>query len=204
MRLTYWKKRGRGEQVRLLLHELDLSYEENYVAKGDAFRALQAEGPSKLTFGSIPMLEEGSFCLVQGPVILSYLARSRNLMNEDEQMRAKADSIAWGAEDLRIQYFRLFGPNAARDQAAFVEGIFQQRWLPAFEGLLKLNGNASYFVGSQLSHADVAVWDIFDSLLEWVPGVTLDQHPRLQTFFQSFKERRRIAAYLESERRLTS
>jgi glutathione S-transferase len=203
LKLTYWKKRGRGEQVRLMLHELALPYEENYV-KGQGFRDLVALGPQKLMFGSIPLLEDGDFSLVQGPVILSYLAHKNGLLGEEVQVKAKADAIAWGAEDLRIRYFGLFGPDSEEKQRGFVEGDFKSRWLPALEGLLQLNQSETFFVGDALTHADVAVWDILDSMQEWVKGASLKSTPRLETFFEAFKSRPHIAAYLNSEDRLHS
>jgi glutathione S-transferase len=199
--LTYWNKRGRGEQVRLLLHALNEPYTEKYVAKGPQFKALQAQGPSKLMFGSVPLLEDGDFSLCQGPVILSYLAKKHGLLPDDPGVQARADAIAWGAEDLRIRYFGLFGPNAEEKQRAFVDGDFKSRWLPAFEGLLQLNQSEAHFVGDGLTHADVAVWDVLDSMLQWVSGASLEGQPRLMAFFDGFKARPEIAAYLESEDR---
>jgi glutathione S-transferase len=203
-RLTYWNKRGRGEQVRLLLNELELEYVDHHVDRGDEFRALQAEGPAKLMFGSVPMLTEEDFFLVQGPAILGYLARKHGMLPDSLHLQAKADAIALGAEDLRMQYFRLFGPDAAQAQRAFVEGIWTERWKPRLEGLLEINGDTGFFVGDKITHADIAMWDIFDSLVEWVEGVHFDDRPLLAKFFNGIKDRPRIASYLASDRRAQS
>jgi len=199
-RLTYWNKRGRGEQVRLLLQELGESYEDVYIDRQKLLE-LKKLGAKVLYFGSIPMLEDGDFRLCQAPVILSYLARKHGLAPESRKGAAKADALVLGAEDLRIQYFGLFGPGAAEKQRAFVDGQLRTRWLPSFEGHLEINDSDRYFVGSSLTHADVAVWDVFDSLSTWVSGVALDDYPRLQAFQRAFAERPRIASYLSSERR---
>ena len=200
-RLFYWNKRGRGEQIRLLLSELDLRWEDVFVG-GEKFRQLQAEGPRALYFGSVPMLEHDGFRLCQGPVILSYLARTHGIAPSDLQAAARADAIALGAEDLRIEYFQLFGDGAATKQAEFVSGRWAERWLPCFEGLLELGGGR-FFGGESPDHADIALWDVFDSITTWIAGASLDRSPRLAEHFAAIKARPRIAAYLASDRRPT-
>lgn len=198
--LTYWNKRGRGEQVRLMLAELGEQWEEVHVG-GESFVALQKQGPSRLTFGSVPMLEDGDLFLCQGPVILGYLARKHGLVNaEDLATAARADEIALGAEDLRIAYFSLFGGDAADKQKKFVESSWRERWLPALSGLLEI-GSSGYFVGDSVTHADIAMWDVLDSITTWVSGAILDEFPRVERFYAAIKDRPNIAAYLQSERR---
>lgn len=200
VRLTYWNKRGRGEQVRLLLNELEEPYEDVHVAKGDEFRALQDRGPSVLPFGSIPLLEDGDFRLVQGPVILGYLARKHDMLPDDLKTQARADAIALGAEDLRMQYFQLFGPEAEAKQRSFLEGRWSQRWLPRLDELLETEGSG-FFVGKRISHGDIAMWDALDAMTTWVEGATLEEHAHLKKFYEHIKARPPIAKYLASDRR---
>ena len=68
-RLFYWALQGRGEQIRLLLNELEQDYEDVHVVKDGDFQSLKREGPGTLYFGSVPMLQDGDFKLVQGPAI---------------------------------------------------------------------------------------------------------------------------------------
>ncbi len=125
-KLYYFSIRGRGEQVRLFLHALELPFEDVLV-KSDQFLELKKQGPSTLYFGSLPMLEDGDFRLCQGPVILSYLARQHGAAPNDSQLGAKADAIAWGAEDLRTRYFKLLGDDAEKAQSEFVAGDWKTR-----------------------------------------------------------------------------
>ena len=171
-RLTYFAKRGRGEQVRLLLREADVPYQDVHVA-GRSFASLQDEGASKLWFGSIPLLEDGDFRLVQGSAIMGYLGRKHGLAPTDAQGIARADAMTLGAEDLRSTYLGLWGPDGAQKQRAFVQGRWTNRWLPRLEELLHLNGDTGFFVGDNLSYADIAMWDALDAILTWVPATTL-------------------------------
>ena len=87
-KLMYFATRGRAEQVRLLLNELDAPYEDIHLkSKKDVL----AEGPKLLAFGAVPMLEDGDFRLVQGPIICSYLARKHGLVPDDLQTAAYID-----------------------------------------------------------------------------------------------------------------
>ncbi len=196
-KLYYFSIRGRGEQVRLFLHALELPFEDVLV-KGDQFLELKKQGPSTLYFGSLPMLEDGDFRLCQGPVILSYLARQHGAAPNDSQLAAKADAIAWGAEDLRTRYFKLLGDDGEKAQSEFVAGDWKTRWLPSLNGLLELNGNSGHFVGDQLTHADLAVWDVLDAILENIQSASLDNYSELQAFYDSVRSRPAVAAYVES------
>jgi len=200
--LYYFPIRGRGEQVRLFFRAFDIAFED-VQTKRDAFLALKKEGPATLAFGSLPMLEDDSFRLCQGPVILSYLAGKHNVAPSDPQQSAMADAIAWGAEDLRTQYFKLFGDEAEAKQAEFVAGDWQQRWLPHLDGLLEINGTPDYFVGAGLSHADIAMWDVLDAVLINIDGAKLDGFPRLTAFYNAFCTLPTVAAYIESGERLS-
>jgi glutathione S-transferase len=198
-RLYYWAKRGRGEQIRLLLNELDQPYEDVHVA-GESFGALRARRPRVLWFGTVPMLEDGDVHLCQAPVILSYLARRHGIAPTRLEDAARADAIAWGAEDLRIAYFDVWRDDTAVRQANLVAGHWSDRYLPGFDDLLEQNGTG-FFVGDSLTHADIAVWDILDSMTTWVAGATLEGWPRVAAFHAAIKQRPRIAAYLASDRR---
>lgn len=196
-KLYYFQIRGRAEQVRLLLHALELDF-ENIGVKREQFLQLKAEGAATLYFGSLPMLEDGSFRLCQGPTILSYLAGQHGAKPNDPQLSAKADAIAWGAEDLRTRYFKLFGDDKDKTQAEFLGGDWQTRWLPSLNGLLELNGNTGHFVGQQLTHADIAVWDVLDAFLNYIPAASLDGYSAVQSFYASVGSRPPIAAYVAS------
>jgi glutathione S-transferase len=199
-KLWYFPIRGRAEQIRLMFHALDVPFEDVKVNR-DMFMELKQQGARMLSFGSLPLLEDGDFRLVQGPVILGYVARKHGAAPTDLQLSARADSIAWGAEDLRVKYFQQFGEGAEEKQASFVSGELTSRWLPSFEGLLEQSGDSGYFVGDSLSHADIAVWDVLDALQSYIKGASLDAYPRLQALYDRVRARPSLAAYLDSPSR---
>jgi glutathione S-transferase len=195
LKLFYFPIRGRGEQVRLLLHALGVPFEDVRVGR-DEFMAMKQEGPRTLTFGSLPMLQDGDFRLVQGPAIMSYLGRGHGAAPADAKAAARAEAITLGAEDLRIQYFKLFGDGAEAKQAEFASGPWVMRWLPNFEGLLELAGNREHFAGRELTFGDVAVWDVLDAVITYTKPASLAGFSRLQAFYDSFAARPAVAKYL--------
>jgi len=201
-RLFYWALRGRGEQIRLLLNELGEAYEDIHVSKAGRFKAMRDEGPGTLSFGSVPMLQDGDFTLVQGPAIMNYLGRKHGIMPTDVRAAARTEAMVLGAEDMRMAYFRTLGDGKAEKQAKFVAGAWMERWLPAWAGALELNGDTGYLVGPSLTQADIAVWDALDAVVTWVDGASLAGFPRVERFYESIRVRPGIAAYLASDRRV--
>ena len=198
-KLYYFRIRGRGEQIRLFLHALKLPFEDVLV-KREQFLELKAQGPATLSFGSLPMLEDGEFRICQGPVVLSYLAHKHDAAPDDPQLSARADEIAWGAEDLRMRYFKLLGDDGEKAQAEFVAGDWKTRWLPNLNGLLERNGGNGYFIGEQLTHADIAMWDALNAFQENIPSASLDGYAALQAFYDSFGRRQAVSAYIKSRK----
>ena len=202
-RLFYWALRGRGEQIRLLLNELEQDYEDVHVTKDGDFLRLKGEGPGRLYFGSVPMLED-DFKLVQGPVIMNYLGRKHGIMPGDLRAAARVEAMVLGAEDMRMAYFRLSGDDerAAERRRKFVGGEWRDRWLSAWDGLLEINGDNCYLVGPSVTQADVAVWDALDAILTRIEGASFGAFRRVEKFYEAVAARPAIAAYLASGRRL--
>jgi len=193
---------GRGEQVRLLLHELGQDFEDVHIKPDGEFLTLKKQGAGTLYFRSVPMLQDGDFKLVQGPVIMNYLGRKHGLMSNDLQVAAKTEAIVLGAEDMRMAYFRASGDSdeAIEKQTVFVKDQWKPRWLPSWNELLELNGDNGFFVGSQLTQADIAVWDALDAIIHRIEEANFGDYHRLVGFHESISRRSGIANYLSSRK----
>jgi glutathione S-transferase len=175
-----------------------------HVGKDDDFPRLRREGPGTLYFGSVPMLQDGEFKLVQGPAIMNYIGRKHGIMPSDIQAAARTEAMVLGAEDMRMAYFRLLGDTdqAAERRSRFVAGAWHERWLSAWDGLLDLNGDNGYLLGPALTQADLAVWDALDAIVTWIDGARFGPFARVEKFYESIRARPAIAEYLGSDRRL--
>eukprot|EP00698_Gefionella_okellyi_P016034 TRINITY_DN4564_c1_g1_i3.p1 TRINITY_DN4564_c1_g1~~TRINITY_DN4564_c1_g1_i3.p1 ORF type:complete len:512 (+),score=123.24 TRINITY_DN4564_c1_g1_i3:230-1765(+) len=200
LKLYYFNGRGRAEQIRILLHELGVEFEDIDASKHLA--DMKKQGAAVLPFGSLPMLQDGEYRIVQGFVIAGYLARKYGLVDpQNIQLAARADAIAAGAEDLRIQYYKVFfGESTPATHEKFVTEVLRARWLPNLNTLLKLNSESHrHFVGHSLTHADTCVFDVLLTCLAFFKDASLYGFPELQHFFAAMQERPRIKAYLSSE-----
>jgi glutathione S-transferase len=195
LKLYYFPIRGRGEQIRLLLHTVEVPFDDVSV-KRDELMALKKQGPRMLAFGSLPVIEEDGFRLAQGPAIMAYLGRKHDAAPSDARLQAQAEAITLGAEDFRMQYFKLFGDDAKAKQSEFLGGPWRDRWLPNLEGLLALGGSKEHFVGDAMSFADVAIWDVLNAFVSYIEGASLDGFSGLQTFCERFAARPPVAAYI--------
>lgn len=108
---------GRAEQVRLLLTECGLPYQDRLLTQWQ-LRKLKAVGSpisnpnflaaqqaSPLPFGGLPLLRKGDLFLGQTTAILQYIAEEGKLWPETPAQRARAQMIVAGAEDLFQQYW---------------------------------------------------------------------------------------------------
>ncbi len=91
----------------------------------------------------------------------------------------------------------MFGDDRDKARAEFLQGDWQTRWLPSLNGLLEQNGNRGLFVGQQLAHADIAVWDVLDAFQVYV-SASLEGYPALQAFYENVRSLPSLAGYLAS------
>ncbi len=193
--VIYFSFRGRGEQIRLLLHYVGATFEDRQVRRPD-FLDLKKQGVAATYFGSLPVLVDGDFRLSQGPAIMNYLARKFSIAPTEPEAAARAEAITLGAEDLRSKYFGLFGDEAKDKQTKFLEGDWRTRWLASFEGLLAQNGDHGVFAGEAISQADIAVWDVLNAFVSYIPDASLDGHPRVEALYAKLAEAPTLASYL--------
>ena len=198
--LKYFNGRARAEQIRLMMHELGVAFKDTRLSRDEIIH-LRTQGPVAMPFGSLPVLVDGDLTLAQGPVIIAYLARMHSCYPNDLKQGARADALAWAAEDLRMKYYAVFGIDSAAGRPQFVADVWFGRWLRNFEGLLDLNTNSEFFVGTTLTHADIAVWDVLDAVQTNIEGATLDGFEHLKIWFEIVRQRPRLATYLANRPR---
>jgi glutathione S-transferase len=221
--LYYWPTvPGRGEFVRLALEEAGADYIDVARKSGTGFgvpalmRLLTASDLARPPFAP-PFLQAGRLVIGQTANILLFLGSRHGLAPKDEAGRLWTQQLQLTIADFLVEIHDTHHPVAAglyyedqkreaqRRAADFLSNRMP-KFLGYFEQVLARNPRGDrYLVGARLTYADLSMFQIIAGLQFAFPRamarvarkfrLTLALHRRVG-------ERRRIAAYLASERRI--
>lgn len=218
--LYYWPTiQGRGEFVRLALEECG----ESYV---DVARQPGKDGgvPAMMTFldgtrakhppFAPPFLKSGRLVIGQTANILYYLGMHHALAPHDEAGRLWTHQLALTIADFVVEihdthhpisaglYFENQRREAKRRSADFLKER-APKFLSYFERVLEHGG--PYLLGRKFTYADLSLFQVVDGLRYAFPKAMMHLEKKLRrtvALQRRVGERRRIAAYLASGRRV--
>lgn len=215
--LYYWPAiQGRGEFVRLALEATGAPYRD--VSREDGGKTMMAL--MKPGFGASfapPFLRQGERTIGQVAAILAWIGPQLGLAPNGDSDRAWLNQIQLTFADLVVEVHDTHHPV---DLAAFyedqkVEAVRRSRGfckdrMPKFlnwsESLLTTNPSGSgWLVGKALTYADLSLFQIVEGLRYAFPHAAdwaLDQTPSVVALHDRVAALPRIAAYLESDRRI--
>jgi len=216
--LFYWPTiQGRGEFVRLALEEAGMPYVDVAREPGGMARMIAAmDGADHPSFAP-PFLKAGEMLVGQTANILLYLGRQHGLAPADEQGRLWVNQIQLTIADLVAEahdthhpiatslYYEDQRPEAKRRAADFIETRVP-KFFDWFEGLLGRPEPKDYLTGSQVSYADLSLFQLVAGLRYAFPQALarIDAaYPLLSALHDRVAARPRIAAYLASKRRIS-
>ncbi len=221
--LYYWPSiQGRGEFVRLALEEVGVPYLD--VARGGKsdggmpamFALLDGRKVARPSFAP-PFLRAGRLLIGQTANILLFLGDRHGLAPCDEGGRLWVNQLQLTIADWVVEAHDTHHPISSglyyenqRAEAKRRTEAFRKERLPKFLGyferILERNGVAKrYLAGRSLSYADLSLFQVIAGLRYAFPGTMKrleKRHPRVIALHDSVAARRRIAAYLGSERRI--
>ncbi|HJQ82821.1 MAG TPA: glutathione S-transferase [Candidatus Binatia bacterium] len=211
---------GRGEFVRLLLEEAGADYVD--VARTKAgmaamMRILEGKARGALPFAA-PFVKVGDKVVSQTANILAFLAPRFGLVPDDEASRAEASQIQLTIADLVGEahdthhpiagglYYEDQKKEAKRRAADFVKQRMP-KYLGWLEEILERNRTSGHrwLVGRDLSYVDLSAFQVVEGLRYAFPNAMarLERKlPHLVALRDRVAARPRIAAYLESKRRI--
>jgi glutathione S-transferase len=215
--LYYWPNiQGRGEYVRLALEEAGADYID--VARTD--RGLAAMMRMMQTRGATPpfappFLKAGKLVIGQTANILLYLGSRHGLAPKTEAGRLWVNQLQLTVADLVLEIHDThhpLGPSLYyEDQRGQAKQRSEEFWkervpkyLGYFERILKGSGGA-WLTGRRLSYVDLCLFQIVEGLRYAFPKrmkAFERKVPGLVGLHDRVAVRPRIAAYLESERRI--
>lgn len=210
--LHYFAGRGRGEVIRLMLEEASIPYNQTDFTK-ETWPAAKKKGIESglYTFGQVPAISTPSGVhMVQSQAIAHYIGRATGMECDCEQLN-HCEVIALGAEDFRSKLGKvIYDPNFSvvmRDEYIQTTAA---TWLPHFEKIAPniQAEDVAYFGGKHITWVDFLIFDLLDINVEFArfdmgrpPVSILDQYPKLSSFYNRFRVRPKIVAYLNSDRR---
>jgi glutathione S-transferase len=218
--LYYWPEiQGRGEFVRLALEEGGADYVDVARRRGygvDAMTKLMTNSARiKHPPYAPPFLKSGKLVIAQSAMILHYLGPRLGLVPRSEAGRLWALQLQLTIADLVKEIHDTHHPLSTalyyEDQRSAAKRYTREFWrhrvpklLGYFEGVLG-NGSGPYVFGRRVSYVDLSLFQIVEGLRYAFPKRTKRIEKRLQRLVKlrdAVADRSRIAAYLQSERRI--
>ncbi|CAH2800723.1 MAG: Glutathione S-transferase [uncultured Paraburkholderia sp.] len=224
LELYYWDGlQGRGEFVRLALEEAGADYVE--MARGEPSDGLGTNAMTDVLksrdkpyppFAPL-FLKDGDLVLAQTANILFYLGPRLNLAPAVDSPRYVANGLQLTIADVVTEAHDTHHPLASnlyyedqKDAARVRAHDFIDHRIPKFmdyfERVLKQNpAGDKCLVGDALTYVDLSMFQLIDGLLYAFPKALKrfgEHYPRLAALHDAVIERPRIAAYLQSERRI--
>ncbi|KAJ9649907.1 hypothetical protein H2198_010772 [Neophaeococcomyces mojaviensis] len=228
--LIYWPGiPGRGEHIRLALEEAGVAYtdtahQENGVKEviSQIDTSNQGDTANPPPFAP-PILRHGEYTLSQTPNILLYLGPLLGLSplpTDDPVGMYHVNQLALTALDgFSNEAHDTHHPIAVgdyyenqKDEATKKARDYRENRLPKFFGYFErvLSGDASkggeYLYGGQLTYADLVLFQTMDGVSFAFPKCIeklkeSEKYDKVFALYERVKEREKIKAYLESERR---
>ncbi len=218
--LYYWAGiQGRGEFVRLALEEAGADYVDVARQAGGETamqRLLGGDGVEHPPFAP-PFLKAGELVIGQTANILLYLGVHHGLAPADEAGRLWAHQLQLTIADLVDEIHDTHHPIAsslyyedqrheARARTADFLKSRAPKYLGYFERVLEHNtAGKGHLVGAELSYPDLSLFQVLAGLRYAFPRAMMrlePKHPRVVALHDAVAARPRIAAYLDSDRRI--
>ncbi|KAH9886385.1 glutathione S-transferase domain-containing protein [Xylariomycetidae sp. FL2044] len=228
--LIYWPGiPGRGEHIRLAFEEAGAEYSDTaHMEKGmDKVQEQISEKNVGDDFNppplAPPILRHGDLLISQTPNILFYLAPRLGLVpsaDEDEDALYRVNGLALTALDgLSDEVHDCHHPIGAglyyedqKDESKRRSADFRENRLPKFMGYFervlqsKSSGEGPWLYGNSLTYADLVLFQCIDGCKFAFPKAMSiaeksSHYVHVFELYEAVKERPRIKAYLESDRR---
>ena len=213
--LYYWPEiQGRGEFIRLALEEAGARYVDVARQRGSDAMFRMMDGAKRPPYAP-PFLKAGKLTIAQVALILHHLGPRLKLAPRSEADRLWAHQLQLTITDLVKEIHDTHHPISSqlyyedqRPAAKRYTGEFWKHRIPKllgyFESVLE-ESRGPFVFGRKLSYVDLSLFQIVEGLRYAFPKRMKrfeKEIPRLVALRDRVAERPRIAAYLQSDRRI--
>lgn len=193
--LNYFNGRGRAEISRLIFAAAGVAYNDNRIAD---WPATKADAPN----GQLPYLTlENGVKLPQSVTIARYLAREFGLAGKSSLEQAQADAIVDTILDLvNFYYSKVFPIQDEAEKAEALKNFLENQGANGaknIDNLIKSYGSNGFSVGSSLTWADLAIFDITSVLFSKHPTFG-EKFPHLAKVHEQVHNHPKIAEYVKN------
>lgn len=190
-KLYYFNARGFAELTRLLFAQAGVEYEDIRIER-EEWPAHKPNAPG----GTMPYLEVDGKQLGQSMACARYVAREHGMVGKDSWEQGKIDEITDTWHDVLMCLVRVV--YSERDEEKEAQKARIPPMLAGLEARLKdSNGGQGFFVGSDVSLADIKAFAVSEGMIQHGSADALDQTPLLKAHYERIAALPNIAAWLE-------
>jgi glutathione S-transferase len=215
--LYYWPEiQGRGEFVRLALEEAGASYVDVARGRNGVDKVMTFLSAADLDTPSFapPFLKAGKLVIGQTANILLYLGDRHGLAPRNAAGRLWTNQLQLTISDFVVEVHDAHHPIGSglyyedqRKEAKRRAADFRDNRAPKFLGYFErvLEHGGPYLTGRKVTHADLSLFQVVEGLRYAFPNMMRQLERRLPftvELHDRVAQRRRIAAYLASDRRI--
>ena len=203
-KIPFW----RAEVTRLSLYIGDIPFED-YRIEGNDYDKFKQTGelPNKkiAPFKQLPVLDVDGKIFAQTGAIARFCGKLSGLYpKNDDYNAALIDQIIEGAQDINY-LVTLSGRDKDTERKKTARNILATRHLPKWfqflENLLKQNTKSIYFVDSDLTIADLAIWRLLgwlkSGMLDGVPTTILDDYDHLNKLREEIYKNPKVIKWMD-------
>ena len=203
-KIPFW----RAEVTRISLFIGDIPFQD-YRIEGDDYDKFKKSGelPNKkiAPFKQLPVLDVDGEIFAQTGAIARFCGKLSGLYpKNDDYKSALIDQIIEAAQDINF-LVTLSGRDKDEERKKKARKILATnhlpKWFQFLENLLQQNTNSVYFVGNELTIADLAIWRLLgwlkSGLLDGIPTNILDNFENLNKLREEVYKNPKVIKWMD-------
>nr|ABS32297.1 glutathione S-transferase class mu [Cyphoma gibbosum] len=198
--LGYWKTRGIGQPIRLLLNYVKEEFDDVYYEMGDApdysrDAWLNVKYTLGMNFPNLPYYIDGDVKVSQSNAILRYIARKHDLLGKTDEEKTNVDMMLDIAMDMRNGVIKMV---YNKDYEKLIKE-YEPKCKEILAGYEKWLSSHKWFGGDDVTVADFHMYELLDQHRLMIKDV-LVPYPNITKFMAAFEALPAIKAYMASDK----